>query len=281
MAESFAPGAFYGRGATKSFGGGTFSEVTHDRARVTPDHAHDVPHFCLVLEGSSVEHVGKTAVACDPLSLVYRAAGMTHHDEIGPSGARYFIAELGPRWRSVVAEVGSVTGPLTELRGGDSVWLALRLHREVGCAEPSELEVDALMYDLCYGLAAMRTDETAEPAWLRRVTAVLDERYADGVRLGALAIDAGVHPSHLARTFRRFRGRTVGAYVAGRRVQHACRLLQRGLPADEIAAELGFADQSHLTRVFRALTGTTPGAYRAARSSSTAAKKASISSSVV
>jgi transcriptional regulator GlxA family with amidase domain len=44
-------------------------------------------------------------------------------------------------------------------------------------------------------------------------------------------------------------------YVRLVRVQHAQRLLRRGLPPSIVAAEMGFFDQSHLCRHFKRVLG--------------------------
>jgi AraC family transcriptional regulator len=78
-----------------------------------------------------------------------------------------------------------------------------------------------------------------------------------------LAHEAGVHPVHLARVFRRIEKRTPGEYQQRLQVRAACELLpDPEWPLVVIAAECGFADQSHFTRVFRKLTGTTPAQFR-------------------
>jgi AraC family transcriptional regulator len=72
-----------------------------------------------------------------------------------------------------------------------------------------------------------------------------------------------VHPTHLARTFRRFHGRSLGDYVTGLRMQRVCRALSETEdPLAAIATDAGFADQSHLTHIFRDVVGTTPARYR-------------------
>jgi AraC family transcriptional regulator len=79
----------------------------------------------------------------------------------------------------------------------------------------------------------------------------------------ALAREAGVHPVHLARTFRRRHGMTMGTFALDRRLDRARRLLASPMALVDIAAELGFADQSHFTRMFRRRAGVTPGKARA------------------
>lgn len=48
------------------------------------------------------------------------------------------------------------------------------------------------------------------------------------------------------------------------RLREARRLLGTGMPAAQVATDVGFADQAHLTRWFRRCYGVTPGAYRQA-----------------
>jgi AraC-like DNA-binding protein len=54
-------------------------------------------------------------------------------------------------------------------------------------------------------------------------------------------------------------------YLNQLRVRQARRLLDRGVPPAQAAAEAGFADQAHLTRHFKRTMGVPPGAYQRAR----------------
>jgi AraC family transcriptional regulator len=83
--------------------------------------------------------------------------------------------------------------------------------------------------------------------------------------MGDLAREAGVHPVHLARAFRKFERRTPGEYQQRLQLRAACELLRDPeWPLAVIAAECGFSDQSHFTRIFRRLAGTTPAQFRRA-----------------
>jgi AraC-like DNA-binding protein len=72
----------------------------------------------------------------------------------------------------------------------------------------------------------------------------------------------GASPTHLIRSFTAAFGVAPHAYVVGRRVDAARRLLLDGVPPAEVAAVTGFHDQPHLTRHFRRHVGTTPARYR-------------------
>jgi AraC family transcriptional regulator len=102
------------------------------------------------------------------------------------------------------------------------------------------------------------------PAWLRRVTDILQDRFAETFSLADLAATVEVCPDHLARVFRRYQGCTVGEYVRRLRVDFARRrLASSDARLVEIALAAGFSDQSHLTKTFKQHTGMTPGEFRA------------------
>ncbi len=73
----------------------------------------------------------------------------------------------------------------------------------------------------------------------------------------------GVHPVHLARTFRRVHRMTFAGYVRQVRIEFARReLAVSGAPLGDIAVAAGFCDQSHFSRLFKRYTGQTPAEYR-------------------
>ena len=117
-------------------------------------------------------------------------------------------------------------------------------------------------------LLAMGERESSAPprcsgAWLATVIELLHERTPAAPSMSELAAEVGVHPGHLARTFRRRFGVTVCRYSRDLRLEWAAAQLARETPLAELAVEAGFADQSHFTREFRRHFGVTPGRYRA------------------
>jgi AraC family transcriptional regulator len=96
-----------------------------------------------------------------------------------------------------------------------------------------------------------------------RVEELLREGFRERLTLDRLAAEAGVHPAHVARVFRRVRGRSIADYRRELRVQAACSsLADPETTLADVAAATGFADQSHFTRVFKKVTGMTPAAFR-------------------
>jgi AraC family transcriptional regulator len=151
-------------------------------------------------------------------------------------------APLGTAWR--------LSG---ELRAGDEAWT---------------LAAEALCLELVAGfMRSERSNGTARRAraWLEPVRERLDADLDARPSLAELAASAGVHPVHLARSFRERYGLSIGEYARQLRLDWAAaQLTATETPVALVAAEAGFADQSHFTRAFKQHTGLTPGRYRRA-----------------
>jgi AraC family transcriptional regulator len=108
-------------------------------------------------------------------------------------------------------------------------------------------------------------NDRTPPAWLRKVRDLLNDRVAENLGLAEIAREVGVHPAHLARTFRQHFRCTAGDYQRRVRLDRARQLLATSAtPLVEIALALGYADQSHFAAAFKRYTGMTPAAFRKA-----------------
>lgn len=99
------------------------------------------------------------------------------------------------------------------------------------------------------------------PPAMRRAQSLIDDDPTAAVTLSDLAQAAGLSRFQVVRGFSKSFGLTPHAYVVQRRIDLARRLIARGVPLAEAAAEGGFADQSHMTRIFVHKYGISPGAY--------------------
>jgi AraC family transcriptional regulator len=262
------PGSFFGETLSLEIAGVVLSEVRHHVGRTVPPHAHAAAYFALLLEGSYEEIAGDVHINCGPFTVIFHTANTEHSNIIAPTGCCYFFAELSSRWTTVIDDLGDAPKHVFELHGGDPTWLMVRLYHEFLAREAaSTFTVESLLFELCTYLSQQRVHDTAEPPWLARVDALVQAEFRHGISVQTIAAQVGINPSHLCRAFRQFRGRTLGDYVLGLRMQHVCQeLAERTHSLGDIALDAGFTDQSHLTRTFKQLMGVTPGAYRRMRS---------------
>jgi AraC family transcriptional regulator len=266
--EAKSPGDFFGATVRhRQVEAARLVEKVHVAGETLPMHVHRQPFLTFVCAGGYRERAAGETTACGPGTLVVHPAGESHEDTFGDRSSRLVSIEpdrgaLGERaWaaldrRAVLsgAAIGRLMGSVRrelarddELSGLAVLGLLLELSAEV-LREPQR-----------------RSNRARPPAWLREARRLVLERFRESLRLGDLAAEVGVHPSHLAREFRRHFGTSIGELVRSARIEHAvARMSHSAIPLADLAAECGFADQSHFTRCFRQAVGVPLAAWRGA-----------------
>ena len=245
--------------------GAIFSDVRHAAPRKLPKHSHELAFFALVLNGHYRERCGRREAEYAPFTLMFRPAGVPHQDEIGPCGVRLYEIELRPAWQRCLSDCSAALDtPRDDTGGGPLVWFTMKLFREVeaspGC---DDLTVESLLAEILSFAASSQRESRHAPAWLSRVLDKLQAEHCRRLTLDELSREAGVHPVHLSRVFRRCVGEGIAEHVHRLRVRTACeRLLAPNVSLSELSFSTGFADQSHFTRAFRKITCMTPAAFR-------------------
>jgi AraC-like DNA-binding protein len=87
------------------------------------------------------------------------------------------------------------------------------------------------------------------------LAAVLTGRLAAGASVADLAAEVALSPRHLHRRCQDLFGYGPRTLARILRMRRALALARRGVPAAEVAARTGYADQPHLSRDVRALAG--------------------------
>ena len=229
-------------------------------------HDHPWTSVTLVLGGGLEERVGSTVETAAPLSVVVKPAGTEHADRVGSVGARTFQLALRPDLLEGDRSPHRTLGDWRWFHAGAPARHFLSLLKLFRAETRDESSVEAAVFDLLGSLESQDgTNGTGRPPrWLATVVDEIDDDFAMGLRVRALAMKAGVHPISLARAFRRHYGVSVTDRIRSRRVQAAAALLSRSSPPlSDVAYSAGFADQSHMCRDFKAGTGLTPGRFRA------------------
>lgn len=97
-----------------------------------------------------------------------------------------------------------------------------------------------------------------DAARLKAVTAMIEDRYADDLRLEELGAAVTITPFQLIALFKRSIGLTPHAYLTQVRLKRAGDLLRHGMPIADVAIRTGFYDQSALNKHFKRCFGITP-----------------------
>lgn len=225
-----------------------FLENRYPAGLRSPEHAFPHDYFCFVIEGSYREW--------EESGMSLRTAGTAHFHRAGARQAG-LVSEEGARCISIICDSRPAWCETGYPRG-----MLLSSERQRLLQEAFREGSDYFLASFADTLfRSIRQPVEVPPEWLQRVEREI--RKDQGFSVEQLAGDAGVHPMHLWKAFRKWYGCTPGHHLREIRIERAQSLLQdRRLSLAEIALETGFADQSHLTRVFRKITGETPAAYR-------------------
>ena len=98
---------------------------------------------------------------------------------------------------------------------------------------------------------------------VRKSLRLLDDGFAQGIELDAVARDVGLSRPHFFKLFRENTGVTPALYANTMRIERALdRLVSSQISVTDIGFELGFSSQSHFTHFFSAHVGVAPTPYR-------------------
>ena len=264
-----SPGQLYGSILkAEALGGLRLTETSCLPNLKAPKHSHDLFQFCLITAGGFTESYGRNVRACTGFSLISHPPDEIHSNIYHNSGARSFVIELEESWLELAREYSLVLNASVHFKTGLPVWLASRLYREFHSMDRvSPLMIEALTLELMAVISrqTVKAVERTCPSWLVQALEILHASFSKELSLRNIGKSVGVHPVHLARTFRQHQHCTVGEYVRRLRVDQACRELSlTNAPLSQIALSAGYYDQSHFSRTFKGLIGITPTQYRAA-----------------
>jgi len=256
-------GQFYGTTVrTTTFAGFVLADTAYGPGMRIGRHMHERPYVSFLLRGSYTERYANQTRQCELGTVLVHPAGESHTNQFNQNGGRVLSLEIpsgycGPDPRCLATDDAAEAYQLANLMS--------RLGRELAFGDDSGMAIEGVAFELAGILERAFAPEQQPPSWLREAVALLHERFCEPLSLQEISAAIGVHPVHLARTFRAVRHCTVGDYLRYLRVEFARRkLAESSMPIVEIAHRSGFSDQSHLGRVFKRQTGMSPSQFRSA-----------------
>jgi AraC family transcriptional regulator len=250
----------------------TLTETLHAPSSSMPAHVHDAAIICLTLTGEGIEIVNGARVVAKPGCVLMHGPNMTHANQYSAVSHRGFMIELEQRWLNTCRHFLRVFEDHRQFTGGPVPALVLRIYRESRVKDSvAPIIVEGLMLEML-GHASRSLIKTPVrlPRWLTQARDMLHGHFNDPLHLVEIAHTVGVHPTHLARTFKKHYRTTVGEYVRRLRLDWATRQLSETDDSiAEIALAAGFYDQSHFSHLFKQHTGFTPAEFRASSNGAT------------
>ncbi len=251
---------FFGRvAAAAQWDSFRLSETLYARGAFLPWHRHEESYVTFVLTGGYRERSRGQTRACGARTLVLHPAGDAHEDDFAAQPTRCLNVVLH---RAFVQRLGVAAETLHRgevVEGAEINAIASRLACELRRGDQAAaLIIEGLLLEL-FGVIS-RNETTIE--WLDEADAIVRERFAEKIGLSDVAAAVGVHPVHLARSYRRRFGTSVGERVRALRLDSAREQLASGAAVAAAATNAGFADQSHFTKAFRRAHGVAPAEYR-------------------
>jgi AraC family transcriptional regulator len=243
---------------TKRIGAFRIVEKSYSADTVLALHKHETAYVSFLLAGTYVEVSEQEERSCSSGTVIWHPRTEAHADQFHSGGGHLLDLEINPAWLGDAAQELKPVSRACVFRDGLPYALGLRMYRELSADSRTVEDVATELL----GFFFTGPRDRRPPAWFNRALEVCRETEEDKMSLANLALAVGVHPVHLARSFRRFLGCTFGDHLAKIRIRKAFELLNSKRPIVDVAYACGFADHAHLCRVFKKSTGLTPSAFR-------------------
>ncbi len=278
--------ALYGEGAARPLPEPVHGESIAARSRLHDweirPHRHEALFQILWLhEGEAQAWLDGRSVGLQGPAVVTVPSLSAHGFRFSPRVQGWVFTVAEPHLRSLLAPHPALAQALLRLQAGqadDGEPLAAAARRL--CAELAggsafrHAAVDAAVLGLA--VVAARVGAAAAPAeaglpsramqHVRRLQALVEQRFREHPTQAALARQLGITPTQLNRASRQVLGHPALGVLHARLLLQAQRELAcTDLSIQQIAFGLGFRDAAYFTRFFRRLAGLPPAAWRAAQ----------------
>ena len=243
------------------------ARLASDSAACYRPHSHPTFSIGCVDAGSSTLSLEGRKTRLRAGDVVLINAGIVHCCNPRPGRSwSYRMLYFDPAWIGLTAHDLEWRTPLRSTRARVAFDAIMATVASKGAEREAERRLHGLVWTLLRCASAGRSGSPSHAApWLEPARAHIVAHCAQRLPLRVLARRFGVSPFALVRQFKRRYGLTPHSFQLDQRVVQARQLLRQGLPAAQVAQDLGFADQGHLTRVFKPRVAATPGEYHRTR----------------
>jgi AraC family transcriptional regulator len=228
------------------------------RGSILTRHRHSNAWFTFLFAGSYIERWSSLERCCSAGMVIWHPPELVHENSFVSDGHNLNLA-FEPGWLESLPPGISLPAKSRSWNGGLPYRFGLELYRSLNSGRQISQESVVNLISLCASGAHTR----GRPAWLAGVLDWMNDQYSCALTLNGASEQAGVHPVHVSRSFRRVLGCTFREHLTLIRLRRATDLLKQSVTGiTGIAFACGFSDHAHFTRTFKRATGLTPTAYR-------------------
>ncbi|HKP38542.1 MAG TPA: AraC family transcriptional regulator [Pyrinomonadaceae bacterium] len=246
--------------------GFVLTETFHEPSLVLPRHDHERANINFTIDGSFRETLGNHPQECESGSILVKPPGEAHGNKYNHKGAHCLVIELSPSRLDDVRAFTSLFDTPAHVKDGSLSLIMRHLYDELRAQSSGfELVIEGLILEMLGQTFRQNNlrDCSASPRWLAQAQELIHQHFAEKLSLHVIADAVQIHPSHLARTFRKHHRCSIGEYVRRLRIEYAAReLLKSDASLTDISLAAGFSDQSHFTHEFKRQLRTTPAEYK-------------------
>jgi AraC family transcriptional regulator len=221
-------------------------------------HRDQLSKLSMVLCGGFLEAGPTGTLDLSAGGLLLKSRTVRHEDAFGATGAVLLTVEFEEsEW-----PLAQVDADCWRKRD-DTMALRLGVSLVESALARDAISIDAACGDLVVEPPSPKVRRMTAPTWLTRLRDEVETFGLAQVDIALRARDAGVHPAHASRLFRRCFGTSITLHAKAHGVRRAIALMsQPNIALGEVALAAGFYDQSHMNRAFRMVSGRPPGAHR-------------------
>src|SRR5579863_6156974 len=208
-------------------------------------HEHSKPFLTFLIHGMSDETDSRgnvTRIGAGTLNFTPKGTRHAHH--FFTERCATLCADFSPGIIALANEHQTDFERPAMIRSGAAVEVAHRIVLELVESDPySDLVLQGLFIELLGEILRSPGEAVpGAPGWLYEACSMLRDSKVENLSIQDVASEVAVHPSHLAKCFRKFLGQSPGEFARRARLDRACHELHHtAKPLKLIANECGFA----------------------------------------
>jgi len=248
------------------FGKFVITKTYYSPGLLLKEHLHRNPILSIILLGSLTETYQNFTCKCNSKSILYKPALEKHENIISKNGCHCLNIEFSKSFIQKLRKNGFKIDQVMTLPENKNNSIIIRLQNELKISDYySVLALEGIIMEMFAELYRHKYLMMSKkyPDWFNQVLKDMEKLHERDITIEGLADNAGIHPAHLIKTFKKYFRITPAEYMRQKKISLVCEeLLLEKKSLIQIALEQNFSDQSHFNKFFKKYTGITPSQYR-------------------